>query len=200
MPNANNFNKSFLFFVTFIFSISIFYLYQKHTVGNDSTISEWLINYQGGFTRRGLIGEISFIIADLFDLKLRFVIFLFQATIYLIYTILIYNFFKNIPNNVLAIITLFSPILFMYPISEIEVLARKEIFIFISFIIFLNLSNIKFNKNYSLIYVFLINPIICLIWEPFIFFIPFSIYVILNQHKDNDFKILFLNLVDPVLA
>ena len=48
-------------------------------------MSEWLINYQGGFTRRGLLGEISIYIATLLNLKLRIIIFLFQATAYLIY-------------------------------------------------------------------------------------------------------------------
>ena len=39
--------------------MSFFFLEIKHDVGNDSTISEWLINYSGGFTKRGIIGQIS---------------------------------------------------------------------------------------------------------------------------------------------
>ena len=38
-----------------LFFFSIIYLYSKHDVANDSTISEWLINYKGGFTRRGFL-------------------------------------------------------------------------------------------------------------------------------------------------
>ena len=76
---VKKFNTLFFTFIVFIFFIAIFWLYQKHNVGNDSTISEWLINYQGGFTRRGLVGEICFKIASFFDLNLRFVIFLFQS-------------------------------------------------------------------------------------------------------------------------
>ena len=90
--------------------MAVFWLYQKHPVGNDSTISEWLINYQGGFTRRGIIGEICYQLADFFNLKLRFVIFLFQSLLYLTYSILIYNFIKNVPKNTLTIIAIFSPI------------------------------------------------------------------------------------------
>ena len=134
--NIKKFNDIFLFFVSFIFLITIFNLYQKHLVTNDSTISEWLINYQGGFTRRGLIGEICFIIADFFDLKLRFVIFIFQSIVSLIYILLIYQFIKDLPKNILTVIAIFSPLFLLYPIAEIEVLARKEIFIFIGFIFF----------------------------------------------------------------
>ena len=48
---------------------SVFFLYRKHHVGNDSTIAEWLINYYGGFTKRGLIGEIS-----IFSSKLELIV------------------------------------------------------------------------------------------------------------------------------
>ena len=46
-------------YISFLIFYVIFYLYLKHDVGNDSSISEWLINYRGGFTRRGLGGELA---------------------------------------------------------------------------------------------------------------------------------------------
>ena len=185
---VKNFNLFFFFFITFIFLMAIFWLYQKHPVGNDSTISEWLINYQGGFTRRGIIGEICYQLADFFNLKLRFVIFLFQSLLYLTYSILIYNFIKNVPKNTLTIIAIFSPIFLLYPIAELEVLARKEVFLYVGFIIFLNLSTYKYSKNIPLIYIFFIFPILCLIWEPFVFFFLFAVFVILLRNNDDSFK------------
>ena len=79
--DIRKFNNYFFIYLFLLFFFGIIWLYTKHLVGNDSTISEWLINYQGGFTRRGLIGEICFQIAKYFDLSLRFVIFLFQSFI-----------------------------------------------------------------------------------------------------------------------
>ena len=72
--NIKKFNNYFLIYVSSLFLFGIFWLYIKHSVGNDSTISEWFINYQGGFIKRGLIGEICFQIAKYFGLSLRFVI------------------------------------------------------------------------------------------------------------------------------
>ena len=74
----DNYEKYFKIYLISLFFLGIYYLHYKHNAGTDSSISEYLINYQGGFNRRGLIGEICFIIADFFDLKLRFVIFIFQ--------------------------------------------------------------------------------------------------------------------------
>ena len=65
--NIKRFNNFFLTFVTFILFVAIYNLYVKHSIGNDSTISEWLINYQGGFTRRGIIGEICYQITKFFN-------------------------------------------------------------------------------------------------------------------------------------
>ena len=126
MPNhIKNFNIYFLIFVSLIFILGAINLNIKHLVGNDSTISEYLINYQGGFTRRGILGEIIFQVAKYFDFGLRFTIFLTQLLIYFIYLILIYLFIKNLPKNILTKIAIFSPVFLFYPLAEIEILARK---------------------------------------------------------------------------
>jgi len=179
------FNNYFFIYLSLLFLFGIFWLYIKHSVGNDSTISEWLINYQGGFIKRGLIGEICFQIAIHFDLSLRFVIFLFQSLIYSIFLILIYRFFRNIPTNLIIILSIFTPIFLLYPVAEIEVLARKETFVFIGFLLFLNISNFNYSSNLPLYYVFFILPIICLIWEPIIFFFPFIASVLVIRLKNN---------------
>ena len=185
---VKRFNTFFLIFLNFILLTAVFWLYEKHTVGNDSTVSEWLINYQGGFTRRGIIGEISFQLAKLFNLNLRDVIFLFQSFIYLVYLILVYFYIKNVPKNILTVIALFSPLFLLYPLAEIEVLARKEIFLFIGFLIFLILSDIKYSKKISLCYIFFSFPLLILIWEPFIFFLSFALIIILLKFKKDSFK------------
>ena len=189
--NIKKFNNYFFIYVSLLFLFGIFWLYIKHNVGNDSTISEWFINYQGGFTRRGFVGEICFQIAKYFDLRLRFVIFLFQSFVYSIFLILIYRFFRNIPTNLIIILSIFTPIFLLYPIAEIEVLARKETFVFISFLIFLNISNSNYSSNLPLYYVFFVLPIICLIWEPVVFFFPF-IAAVLVLRLNNEKVIKFL--------
>ena len=147
MEETRKFNNYFLLFTTFIFFAAVYWLYQKHEVGNDSTISEWFINYEGGFTRRGIIGQICFELADFFDLRLRFVIFVFQSITYFVYMFLIYKLIKNLPQNISTIVAIYSPLFLLYPLAEIEVLARKEIFLFIGFVIFLYVSSIEKNKN-----------------------------------------------------
>ena len=183
--NIRQFNNYFFIYLSLLFLFGIFWLHTKHLVGNDSTISEWFINYQGGFTRRGLAGEICFQIAKYFDLSLRFVIFLFQSFIYTIFLVLIYRFFRNIPTNLIIILSILTPIFLLYPVAEVEVLARKETFVFIGLILFLNISNFNYSSNLPLYYVFFILPIICLIWEPVVFFFPFIASVLIIRLGDD---------------
>ena len=139
-----NINFYIFIYLSILFLFSIFFLYQKHDVANDSTISEWLINYEGGFTKRGLIGQFSIYLSNFFLIKLRDAILLFQLLVVGTYFFLIYQFLKNILYNKIFILAIFTPIFILYPVAEIEVLARKEIFVFIYLLIF---SFIPINKK-----------------------------------------------------
>ena len=185
-----NFRKSLFIYLLVIFSFSVFYLYIKHSVGNDSTISEWLINYTGGFTKRGIIGQISIFFSRLFDIGLRDFIFGFQVAAVLVYFLLVYHLLKNLKTNRILLLAIFSPIFLLYPIAEIEVLARKEVFIFIILITYILIPiNRKFEKDYFTL-IFLTIGI--LIWEPLIFFIPFWFAIDLIQNKIEKINFSFL--------
>jgi len=193
--------NSFVMYLSILYFIAIFHLYFKHSGGADSTISEWLINYQGGFTKRGIVGEACFQFAKYFNLELRDVIYFFQILIIGIYYVLIYNFIKKITLNYLLILVIFSPIFLLYPLAELEVLGRKEIFIFIGFIFFLNLNGRKEDDKKDIYYVIFILPLLILIWEPVIFYAPFFLAALIIKYELNNlFKIFkFLALFLPTI-
>jgi len=119
---------------------------------------------------------------------LRLSIFIFQITIIGIYYLLLNNFISNLKLNNLIIFSIFTPIFVLYPIAEIEVLARKETFLYCFFLLYLLLDN-KTHKN---IYKLTILPVAILIWEPVIFFFPFWVIVdFFEQDKRNIIKSLF---------
>ena len=83
----------------------------------------------------------------------------------------------------------------LYPIAEIEVLARKETFVFIGFLLFLNISNFNYSSNLPLYYVFFVLPIICLIWEPVVFFFPFLASVLVIRLRHNQITALLSKII-----
>ena len=185
MIDTINSNKYFRLYILILFIFSVFYLYGKYNVGNDSTVSEWLINYEGGFTKRGLIGQIAIHIGEFLNISLRQSILFFQIFSIGIYYLLLINFFKSVKFNKIILLSIFTPIFLLYPVAEIEVLGRKEIIIFSFYLVYLTLQNFK-QKNFFRIF-FL--PLLMLIWEPVIFFFIFWLIVdYIEGIFDKDFK------------
>ena len=176
---TNKFNKFFFYYLGILFFFSIIFLTKKHLVGNDSTISEWLINYEGGFTKRGLVGQITIIITNFLEINLRQTILYSQIIIVATYFILLFRLFKNLNLNKILILSIFTPIFILYPVAEIEVLARKEVFIFCIFLIYLNLNSKLFQNFYKIIFL----SIGVLIWEPIVFY--FLFFVAADIFKNN---------------
>ncbi|MDC3207816.1 hypothetical protein OA967_00785 [Candidatus Pelagibacter sp.] len=192
----NNYKNYLLIYLSLLFSLSVCFLYLKHDVGNDSTISEWLINYSGGFTKRGIIGQISIYIARIFNSELRDIILYFQVIIIGVYFTFIFVFLKKIYIERIYLMCIFTPIFLLYPVYEIEVLARKEIFIFILFLIHLSILIYKFKfANISKLLTFTLSV---LIWEPIIFFLPMWILIDFaskDLNKKNNLYLLIKDLV-----
>lgn len=187
----DSFNKFFKSYLIVLFLFAVFFLFQKYEVANDSTISEWLINYEGGFTKRGIIGQISIYLTYLVNITLREAILSFQILIMAVYYLMLFFFLKDLKTNKLILLAIFSPIFILYPIAEIEVLARKEVFIFIAFLFFITLKNEKL-KNISRIIIF---PISVLIYEPVILFLTFWFLIDLIEKKIENFNKEFFQLI-----
>jgi hypothetical protein len=184
-----NINFYIFIYLSVLFLFSVFFLYQKHDVANDSTVSEWLINYEGGFTKRGIIGQLSIYLSNFFIIKLRDAIFILQTILVGTYFFLIYHFLKNIFYNKIFIFAIFTPIFILYPIAEIEVLARKEIFIFIYLLVYTFIPIEE--KKYKFYYKFFLFPVAILIWEPVIFFILFFFFLDLIENNIKKINKLF---------
>ena len=192
MNNTINYIKYFKLYISILFIFSVFYLYGKYNVGNDSTVSEWLINYEGGFTKRGLIGQIAIHIGEFLNISLRQSILFFQISSIGLYYLLLINFFKSIKFNKIILLSIFTPIFLLYPVAEIEVLGRKEIIIFSFYLIYLTLQNFR-QKNYFRIFLL---PLLMLIWEPVVFFFIFWLIVdYIEDAFEKNYKSLFRYLL-----
>ena len=185
-------NKYILIYLIILLFLSYFFLYFKHQVGNDSTISEWLINYEGGFTRRGFTGQGMVLLSRFFDLELRWTIFLSQSFFCTFYFILLWHLLKNLQTNKILNLSIFTPIFILYPVAEIEVLARKEIIVFTFFLIYLLIPSNHTLKNYSII---LFSLFSVLVWEPIIFFFPLIFLYLIIENRIEKINLNFLKLI-----
>ena len=186
------------FYLIFLFLLSLYYLSVVNSVLTYNAMTEWVINYQGGFVRRGLVGEIIFQISNLFNLNLRFAFLILQSLLYLTFFYLIYDLLKNIKPNFFIILAIFSPIFVSFPISELEAIGRKEVLIFITLLISINLYFKYRNNDLLILFISISFPIITLTHEASIFYSFFFIFLIfITKQKINYYfllKLLFLSL------
>ena len=185
-------NKYILIYLIILLFLSYFFLYFKHQVGNDSTISEWLINYEGGFTRRGFTGQGMVLLSRFFDLELRWTIFLSQSFFCTFYFLLLWHLLKNLKTNKIINLSIFTPIFILYPVAEIEVLARKEIIVFTFFLIYLLIPSNHIFKNYSIT---LFSFFSVLVWEPIIFFFPLIFLYLIIENRIEKLNLNFVKFV-----
>ena len=149
-----NNNKILSTYFLYLILGCIFYLvFHIGEFPNKYTYTDWLINYEGGFVRRGLLGQIVFELSKFLNIQLQFILLLIQIAIYCTYFLLFYLLFLNKKTNFFWLIIIFSPILLLYPLAELEALGRKDIFVISFFFNFFNnkLQNFKsFNNRFHL--------------------------------------------------
>jgi hypothetical protein len=177
-----------------IFFCSLIILYNKFLYPTDWTTSEWLINYHGGFVRRGLIGELLLQINQFINISPRYLVYIFEVLLLSSYYYLIIKFLKKVKFSPILVLIIFSPLAFIYPVAETETLARKEILLFCIYIIFL-FSLISKNLKLTFFTIIVLIPLMNLIWDGILFYMPFFIFSFLNQNKNIELKKLIYFLI-----
>ena len=122
--------KIILFYLIFI-SSCYFYLNLNDLVNlSNYAYNELFINYQAGFIRRGLLGEIFWHLNNLFLIKpLTFFSYLFLI-LYLLQIYLFTVIYKNYRNYYFIFLIIFlSPALILFPIYELNLYFIKDIII-----------------------------------------------------------------------
>jgi len=205
MIKKNFFSNYFL--ISILISGSIYFLWSVKLLNDFPwryVFTDWIINYEGGYIRRGLLGEISINLSNFLDLNIKYVFLLIHLSTYLLFHLLFYKFFSSFKKNYIFYLLCFSPLVFLYPITTFEAFARKEIF-YITFFL-LNcylLIKIK-NRNIAFFSTNLLVVLSYLIHETsilFIIFFYFSYYVFLtkNNYKVKISELGFIIIVYSIL-
>lgn len=161
--------------------------------------SDWLINYQGGFTRRGFFGEIIFQLHNITSIRLDFILFFFVISMYLLFFLFLHKILINTNLNFLNTLILFSPLSFIYLASSKTLAGRKEILLFFLLsIFFYNLKKIKFeNVKYWIISILVFCSLTHL---GFIFYMPFLILFFFFLHPGKKIKELLYQIIPIILT
>lgn len=190
------------FLIIILFSILIYILWLLKLLNDFPwryVFTDWIINYKGGYIRRGLLGEFSVNLSTIFDINIKFIFFVVHLLVYLIFHIYFFKFFSNFKRNYLFYIFCFSPLVFLYPITTFDALARKEIF-YITFFLINCFISLKFTSRNIVFFTTNLFVILSyLIHESSIFFINFFYLSYLIFLKKNSYKIKAIEIISILL-
>ena len=71
----------FIYFLYLFIGFTIYLTLHVSEFPYKYVFTDWLINYEGGFIRRGLLGQICFYISNVFNLDFKYVVLIFQILI-----------------------------------------------------------------------------------------------------------------------
>ena len=181
-------NYFLIFFIIFLSTFALLKIFNNAVNLDSYEYGEWLINYQSGFIRRGLSGEIIFQLSKIFGNNLQITFFIILSIICIIFYRLNYVLLKDIKFNIFTILVLFSPLLYFFFILINGVGIRKEILLFIFYLWYLiNISSRNFNNKdlWKFIFIF---PVLLFVHEGIFFYLPYIFLPILLIKKKEEYK------------
>ena len=181
-------NFFLIFFFITLSVIALARLYDNAVSRDAWQYGEWLINYQHGFVRRGIFGEIIYLFSVIFKNNIQISFFVILSSIVLLYFFLNYYFIKNLKLNFINYFIIFSPIFYFLFIIIAKIGIRKEIILYIFFLLYLiqlSSENFVLKKNWKFILLF---PLLLLNHEGSFFYLPYLILPLFFIIKKNELK------------
>ncbi len=176
-----------------ILSALIFQVFKFYSFYNEYSgwqYADWLINYQGGFVRRGFIGEFLYQIHNIFKIDLDLIILTFVNIVFILITLFLIKTVKYIQKSYINILIFLSPGFFLYPIMNSQVIGRKDILFLLvaGFIVFFE----KILKKQNLLFfIIFFTFFLGLSHSVFLFYMPYLyfLFFIIKIKRDEYLKI-----------
>ena len=119
-------NKIFIPLIVIYYQLFKYFIFLNNNKGHTFLTSDWLINYNYGFVKRGLPGTIFMNVTKNPDLLLD-IISGTLITIYILIFFFLNKTFNSKKQNFVSYILIFSPTIFLFPIYDSQGGFRKEI-------------------------------------------------------------------------
>ncbi len=157
----------FLLLITFI--VTSYNVIQFFNERASFQYSDWLINYQAGFVRRGFVGEIFFQLSNILQFRLDILILVFVLILYMTFYLNFYSIIRKINIKLIDLFVILSPISFFYTAFEQKASGRKEIIFLSLFSVFILIIK-KISPLNQIFLIILITTITALTHSGLIFY------------------------------
>lgn len=159
-------------------AVILHYFNEVSAGGDPWKTGDWLINYRGGFIRRGALGELFLKISEFANVSLLWTVFVFQVGIFLAVVFYVIQLYFRVALSKEWSLLILSPAFLLFSFYDYLGGFRKEVLAFAAFVLLAdaysrsNLSRIRLGVAYTL---YLIG---CFSHELIALTCPFFLYVI----------------------
>lgn len=189
--------KSLPYFFALVFVTTVVGALHGYIDHNAWKMGDWLINYQGGMVRRGLLGEIIYQLSSFTHINPGIYVIVFQIFFYAVFLFFSYALLKEQQVLLPYALLIFSPFIFTFQINDLQGGFRKEI-IYLSLLAFVVWSaKTRDYKNFEKIFygTLLLYPAVILTHEMLAIFLPYLLVVYLSVTTLNKKKLFLISLL-----
>lgn len=186
-----NLTISCLISLSFFVIINNFFRFFQNNAAYE--FDAWLSNYQGGFVRRGIPGELFYQLNNIANIHPGWVTFIFVSLLYLMFYFFFLKILNNIKINKLLIFAIFSPIGFFYPLLNSKASGHKEI-IFLGLLALFCCVLPKLSRNKASYFMIIIITVVGLAHEGLIFYLLYLIVPFIFFYEFKNIKEIIINL------
>ncbi|MBL1436987.1 MAG: hypothetical protein COB08_012435 [Rhodobacteraceae bacterium] len=166
-------------FIIFLFTINgaIYF----HLIRSPWNIGDWLINYQGGFVRRGLLGEGMLRLAHMLEVNPGAIVVVLQCSIYAVFLFFAWLLLRIQTTLIPHLPLLLSPFIFLFHVFDRVGGYRKEIILFsiMAYLVWLARRPNKHIFEYIFYGVMLGYPLLILSHEMLAVWLPYLLVIFL---------------------
>jgi hypothetical protein len=185
------------YFFTLVFITTIVGALSGYLEHNSWKMGDWLINYQGGMVRRGLLGEVIYQLALLTHLNPGLYVVAFQAFFYAVFLFFSYALLKKQHALLPYALLIFSPFIFTFQINDLQGGFRKEIIYLalLSFVVWT--ARTRDPKTFEKVFyiILLLYPAVILTHEMLAIYLPFLLVAYLSSVTLTRKKFFFILLL-----
>lgn len=120
----------FPFYLAFVALVTIAYGLLNVRISANWAIGDWLINYRGGFVRRGFMGELSLLLAHALHISPLYIVLLLQLVFYAVIFYVVWQLASVSRWSLWMVLMLLSPATLAFHVLDPTAGFRKEIILF----------------------------------------------------------------------
>jgi len=189
-------------FLILVFIATVFDAYSGYVGHNVWKMGDWLINYQGGFIRRGLLGETIFQLSRLTHVNPGYYAFLLQILCYAIFFTFSYLLLKKQRSLLPYALLVFSPFIYTFQLNDSQGGYRKEIIFFALLAFIAHAAKRYEHKKFEKLFYasLLLYPLLILTHEMLAVFLPYLliVYISVTDLSKKNILTVFLLLLPSV--